>query len=230
LVPALITLVPAIAFVIALLNLQSFDTSQVWATLGLTVILLVCANIAREAGKRLQAEIYKENDGCPTFDALYYNDHTFSDAAKQRYLAFLSGKVGSPFPTMSDVRENPARARDFYNRAAAWLRENTRDTARFPIIYDENITYGFCRNMLGLRWMAVIINLGISAACLALIFRSVPWFEDAVTRLPYVLAVSGVHLVYLFFGVSRGRMLAASARYSRQLLLACETLVEDPKK
>lgn len=225
LVPALITLVPAIAFIIAILNLRSFDTSQVWATLGLTVILLVCANLAREAGKRVQAKVYRENNGWPTFDALYYNDRTFSDAAKQRYLAFLSAKIASPFPSMSEAADNPGMARDFYNRAATWLRENTRDTARFPIIYDENITYGFHRNMLGLKWPAILLNLAVSAASAAVIFHYAPWFQDAAQRLPYVLAVSAIHLVYLLFGVSRSRMFAASARYSRQLLLACDTLI-----
>ncbi|MBY2997835.1 hypothetical protein [Rhizobium leguminosarum] len=225
LVPALITLVPAIAFVIAILDLKSFDTSQAWATVGLTVILLVCANFAREAGKRVQADIYRENGGWPTFDALYYDDRTFSDQAKQRYLAFLSSKIGTPYPSLAEAKNDPAAARDFYNRAATWLRENTRDAARFPIIHDENLTYGFYRNMLGLKYTAILINLAVMAACIGIIYRYAPWFGDAAPRLPYVLAVSAFHLAYLFFGVSKGRVLTASARYSRQLLLACETLI-----
>jgi hypothetical protein len=225
LAPAIIAVAPSIAFLIAILGIDSFDASQVWATIGLVVILFALSNVSREAGKRVQARVYRDNDGWPTFDPLYYDNRTFSDETKQRYLHFLSGKLGRPFPSMKEVASNPLGARQFYNEAATWLREATRDTTQFRIIYDENITYGYFRNLLGLKWVALFLNVAVMTICLLVVFELVPWFREAASSLHYVLAVSVIHGAYVLFGVTEIRMKNASSRYARQLLLGCEAFL-----
>ncbi len=225
LAPAIIAVAPTIAFLFAIVGTDYFDASQIWATIGLVVVLFALSNVSREAGKAVQARVYRNNDGWPTFDPLYYEDRTFSDEAKQKYLHFLSGKVGRPFPSMQDVVSNPITARQFYNEAASWLREATRDTVQFRIIYDENITYGYFRNLLGLKPVALALNFAVMTICLSVTFHQVNWFQDEVSSLRYVLAVSAIHGLYVIFGVTEGRMKTASYRYARQLLLACERLM-----
>ncbi|MGR9206995.1 hypothetical protein ACU8OG_24135 [Rhizobium leguminosarum] len=222
--PAIITVAPAIALLVAILNLQSFGATEVWASMGLVVVLYALSHVSREAGLKVQNRVYRDNDGRPTFDPIYYDDRTFSDEAKLRYLAFLSGKLRRPYPTMQQAAADHLTAKQFYNEAATWLREATRDTGQFRIIYDENITYGYFRNLLGLKWVALTLNLAVTVFCLLIIFERVPWFKDAAASLPYVLAVSGIHGLYVLFGVSEARMRNASKRYARQLLLACDTL------
>lgn len=228
LAPAIIAVTPSIALLIAVLGIQSFDASQVWATIGLVVILFALSNVSREAGKRIQGRVYRDNDGWPTFDPLYYADRTFSDDAKLKYLRFLSGKLGRPFPTMEDALSNPLAARQFYNEAATWLREATRDTNQFRIIYDENITYGYFRNLLGLKWISLALNAVVMIICILVLFQYVPWFKDIASSLRYVLAVSIIHGLYVMFGVTEARMKSASSRYARQLLLACENMITKP--
>ncbi len=228
LAPALIAVAPSIALLIAILDIKSFDASQVWATIGLVVVLFALSNVSREAGKKVQSRVYRDNDGWPTFDPLYYTDRTFSDEAKLKYLRFLSEKLGRPFPTMGNAVSEPLLARQFYNEAATWLREVTRDTKQFPIVYDENITYGYFRNLLGLKWISLVLNVSVVTICILVIFQYVPWFKDVAPSLPYVLAVSVIHGLYVIFGVTEARMKSASTRYARQLLLACETLNTKP--
>lgn len=228
LAPAIIAVAPPIAFLVAILGINSFDASQIWATIGLLVILFALSNVSREAGKKVQARVYRDNDGWPTFDPLYYEDRTFSDETKQKYLYFLSSKLGRPFPSMQEAASNPLAARQFYNESATWLREATRDTSQFRIIYDENITYGYFRNLLGLKWVALALNVAVMTICFLVIFDFVPWFKDAAAFLQYVLAVSGIHGTYVLFGVTETRMKTASSRYARQLLLGCETFITRP--
>lgn len=228
LAPAIIAVAPSIALLIATLDIQSFDASQVWATIGLIVVLFALSNVSREAGKKVQDRVYRDNDGWPTFDPLYYEDRTFSDDAKLKYLMFLSGKLGRPFPTMGDAVSRPLAARQFYNEAATWLREATRDTTQFRIVYDENMTYGYFRNLLGLKWISLVLNAGVMTICILVICQYVPWFEGGASSLRYVLAVSVIHGLYVMFGVTEARMKSASSRYARQLLLACETLITKP--
>lgn len=224
LAPAIITVAPAIALLVAVLDLRSFDATQLWATIGLVVVLFALSNVSREAGRRVQNRVYRDNGGWPTFDPIYYSDRTFSDEAKLRYLSFLSKQLRRPYPTMEKATSDPLSARQFYNEAATWLREATRDTTQYRIIYDENITYGYFRNMLGLKWIALMMNLAVSLTCLLILYGYIQLFNDATASLPYVLTVSALHFVYVLFGVSDARMREASKRYARQLLLACDKL------
>lgn len=228
LAPAIIAVAPSMALLIAIISIKSFDASQVWATIGLLVVLFALSNVSREAGKRVQYRVYRDNDGWPTFDPIYYEDRTFGDEAKLKYLNFLSEKLGRPFPSMLDAASNPLAARQFYNEAATWLREATRDTNQFRILYDENITYGYFRNLLGLKWISLSLNLAVMTICFLVIYQYVPWFNDVAASLHYVLAVSIVHGLYIVFGVTEARMRSASSRYARQLLLACETMITKP--
>ncbi len=115
-------------------------------------------------------------------------------------------------------------AKRFYNDAAAWLREATRDTSKFRVLFDENMTYGYFRNLLGLKWLAVAINMSVSFFCALVILEHTLAFKETADRLPYVFAVSVIHLVYVSFGVTEAKVRSAGKRYARQLLLSCETL------
>ncbi|RVK96131.1 hypothetical protein [Sinorhizobium meliloti] len=222
--PAIIAVVPAIALAVALIEIRQFDFSQIWATIGLGVLLYVFSGIAREAGKRVERRMFRENGGKPTFDVLQYDDREFSDTVKKRYLSFLSNKVSRPFPTMADVLRDPAAAREFYNESAAFLRENTRDTERFRVLFEENVSYGFYRNLLGLKWPAIVLNILVSLTAFAfLVDFHGPWSFDSAS-LRYVLVAAAMHLAYLLLWVTEKRVLYASRRYSRQLALACEVL------
>jgi hypothetical protein len=68
-------------------------------------------------------------------------------------------------PTASEEEENQADADAFYEQAGIWLRENTRDPKRFSILFNENITYSYRRNLLGLKWIALGLNLAVAVIC-----------------------------------------------------------------
>jgi hypothetical protein len=58
-------------------------------------------------------------------------------------------------------------AYEAYEAGARWLREHTRDTARFALLFKENINYGFQRNALGLRWIGLALALAGALSILA---------------------------------------------------------------
>jgi len=82
---------------------------------------------------------------------LRHSNATYDAATKARLHTFLSKKLSEPAPSTADEELDPARSRRFYARGGAWLRENTRDTKKFNVLFNENVTYGFRRNLLGLR-------------------------------------------------------------------------------
>jgi hypothetical protein len=77
----------------------------------------------------------------------------------------LGSKIAGDVPTRDKERANPAVADDFYRRCGNWL-EHTWDTKKFQILFEEHVTYGFRRNLLGFKWPALGINAAIVVFCL----------------------------------------------------------------
>jgi len=51
-------------------------------------------------------------------------------------------------PAPEQEAADPEAADGFYTRAGNWLRENTRSKKKFDILFNENVTYGYRRNLL----------------------------------------------------------------------------------
>ena len=66
-------------------------------------------------------------------------------------------------PTEEEETEDPTGADQQYDAAVNFLREATRDRSKFPLVFAENVNYGFRRNLWGLK------PFGLSIALLAAI-------------------------------------------------------------
>ena len=54
-------------------------------------------------------------------------------------------------PTVAAEANNPAGSDSVYMSATKWLLSQTRDTKVYSLLFQQNINYGYRRNMLGLR-------------------------------------------------------------------------------
>jgi hypothetical protein len=147
--------------------------------------------------------------------------------SKDRYRAFLASKLKRTAPTAAEEEQNQAVADAFYEQAGTWLRENTRDTKKFSILFNENISYGYRRNLLGLKWVALGLNIAVVAICAGLLWYNAPVIiADAFTgRVLVVLVVAAIHAVYIVAVVNQDSVIAATRTYARQLILSTETFL-----
>ncbi|MGX9576965.1 hypothetical protein [Mesorhizobium sp. f-mel] len=77
----------------------------------------------------------------------------------------------APAPTANDEESNPLKVDGFYERCGNWLRERTLDTTKFEILFEENKTYGFCRNLFGVKLPALTLNMIVVLICLLILSR-----------------------------------------------------------
>lgn len=230
----MIAVIPSLAALAILISWSKFGLTSVIATTAIPVLVFAAADIARRLGKHIEERIYAELGGKPSLVMLRSSDTTFDAATKAQYRAFLSLKIAQPVPSEQDERDDPKAVDAFYERAGGWLRENTRDTTKFPVLFNENIIYGFRRNLLGLKWPALTLNAAIVLLCLTLLYRKgiVDTEDDVTVRLLIVLVFAVIHAIYMTFAVGKKSVVDASRTYARQLLLSCETFIgkEKPAK
>jgi hypothetical protein len=194
-------------------------------TVAVPVILFAMADIARRIGKRREPQLYKKWGGTPTTAMMRHADTTLDATTKAAYVGFVAGKLNATAPTVEQEAASTEATDAFYARCAGWLRENTRDAKKFSILFNENVTYGFRRNLFALKWPALVIDAVIFIAAAGYALYARPDIEsDLALKLFILIAVSVLHAAYVAFVGTEDSVREAAVTYARQLLLSCVAL------
>ncbi|RWP25157.1 MAG: hypothetical protein EOR02_29960 [Mesorhizobium sp.] len=226
--PAVLAIAPAIALATVAVTWNHLSLPQVVTTLAVGVLFVGFSDIARRFGKAAEKEMFKDTGGRPTITLLQYSDRTFAEATKARYRNFLAEAIGESPLSIEDEKRDPNASAGFYERCGNWLRERTRDTTKFKILFEENKTYGFRRNLFGVKWPALTLNVIVVLICLAILSRHLDVPNDpSLMQVFTVLIIAAIHAGYFYFFVGRKAVVEASDQYARQLILSCETLMSE---
>ena len=228
--PALLSLLPV--FVCLALLIRDFQT--IWATI--TGIVTFCGgmtlmtHIGRDRGKALEPTLYKAWDGMPSVAMLRNRDSRLAGPTKERYRTFLTGAVPGLELASSDEEEKcPTLADDGYMSATSWLLAQTRDRGRFGLLFQENINYGFRRNIWALKGPAIVVDVLCLSAVLVL--ESEFWMAtgsamSSTIDMPAVMcmALIVVHILLFLFIIQRNWVRVSAETYAQQLLAACDVI------
>lgn len=213
--PALVALSPLLVLAVALgvgSTPIAFGGAAVLAGLA-----FLASEAVRGAGQRLEPTLWKRWGGRPSEMKLSWGADT-PRAALMRRRGEVEAATDVPLPSEEEERANPAKAASTYTEAVSRLRNLTRDHERFPLVFAENISYGFRRNLLGVKpfgLAACLITLAGSAAIL--IFREGDIDSRlAVVGLPAVVAITLLGTWTLLIRPDWVRPVAE--RYAEQLL------------
>ncbi len=225
LVPAIIAGAPAFAFAAIFVSWGSLGFTHLIAGTALTVLFAAFADVARRRGKAIEPRLIERMGGLPTTTTLRHRDEAYDADTKAGFHAFIAAKLGKPAPTAAEEAADPAAADGYYARGATWLRENTRDAKKFDILLNENISYGFRRNLLGLKLPGFLLNAVIVATCLAIFWKRWPidLSNGFDAKLLAVIVIAVLHAIYLALFVTEAGVFEAARTYARQLLLCSQS-------
>lgn len=228
--PAIIAAAPALAALTLLISWKTFGLSNVIASLGALVLLWAIADFARWRGRAIEGKLYAERGGMPSITMFRRSDTTFDSGSVDRYRAFLADQLGVAAPSAADESADQTAADAFYSQCGNWLRQNTRDTRKFSILFGENVTYGFRRNLLGVKALSLGLNFVVVAVCAFILWRT-SWDFATVrgNKVTVVLVVAAAHAAFMLLAVSRTAVWDASKAYGRELILCCEQFLMQPK-
>lgn len=228
LAPALVVLMPlTVSFIVACR--EDFDAMRVLAAVLVTFCapFLLCS-VVRFQGKQLEAKLVKRWGGMPSTILLRHRDSRLNPHTKSRYHNAIKQKLGVGMPTAAKECSDLRNADHAYEAAIAVLRDRTRATE--PLVLQENISYGFFRNMSALRPFGITTCVAglVIGLFMADVFELNPWganwasllhpgFEGGVT-----LAVSGILLLLWVTSFSHSRVEGAAYAYAERLLSALD--------
>ncbi len=128
------------------------------STLGLTALL---EQLGRDQGKRKESALWATWGGAPTTQMLRHRDaHFCNHVTRARYHQKLQSLVpGVIMPTAADEAADPVAADAVYEACTKFLIAKTRDRQKLPLVFEENVNYGFRRNLWGMRPAGLLISL-----------------------------------------------------------------------
>lgn len=223
LLPALLTIAPVTALSFlwapkAAALLGSLASATVSA--GLVTLLM---QYGRARGRAVQARTIKETGGLASMVALRHRDDHIPEPLRLRYHAALR-KQGFTMPTAAEEAADPVAADAHYRSATDWLPDQLRDKQKFSLLHAENRSYGFCRNLLGLKPVGlalVLMSLVGDGVLLYLLHDSDPARTVAGGMLAAVLVAAALAWVFM---VNMTLVNDAAWAYGRRQLAATEHL------
>jgi hypothetical protein len=225
LLPALLLVLPP-AIVCALLFPVLYATlAHAFGSLGVVAVaMFLLAHLIREQGRRLQQRLYIEWGGTPTTIWLRHRDNNIDPITKARYHRFLEARVSAlQLPSPESEARDPAAADKAYDSAVKWLLEFTRNTKSFPLVFSENVYYGFRRNASAARPIALFLVVALALVTAFVSYSRYRTTSEAMG--PDIIATWIVLLlcaVLWTFYVTEAWVKDGAFAYARALLAACE--------
>ncbi|GGM99370.1 hypothetical protein GCM10009721_28030 [Terrabacter tumescens] len=215
LVPALLTVLPLVLVAIG------FGVQDNPVLAGIVAVLLaigapmVVAKQVADRGRAVEKTLFAKWGAPPTTLKLIPTpDGQGGELLRQRR-GRLERVSGISLPTGPNLSDSTVQT---YEAAVRWLIENTRDRAKFPVVWAELKTYGFERNALGLRAVALTTS---GCGVLALWAGAVVGSRSGHVSVGTTLALAGVcALVGMWWWLvpSETRVRRAADRYAERVL------------
>ncbi|MBK7308913.1 MAG: hypothetical protein IPI88_19140 [Chitinophagaceae bacterium] len=158
--PSFLVLLPV--FIVSVYYITDFEKYYHYFTalIGVGLFTFLLSQIGRDKGKLKEPNLHKYFGGKPTTQILRHRNNYIDSVTKQRYHKLLSQKIADiQIPSELEETNNSTFADQVYDSCAKFLISKTRDTKKFNLLFKENISYGFRRNLWGMKIWALLLLL-----------------------------------------------------------------------
>jgi hypothetical protein len=193
---------------------------------GVTVsglLFLLMAERARRLGRAVQDRLYAALGAKPTTVLLRHRDSTIEQPTKLRYHRCLEEIVPDcVMPTSEQEEADPVAADAQYESCTKFLLEATRDRKRHRLVFCELVSYGFVRNLRGMRGAAMgFAGLGLGISATRALWNGLGSIDNAAA---VVAVLSAFLFVIWWLRLTDEWVREAAFDYARALLASCERL------
>jgi hypothetical protein len=221
--PSLLVIAPAVIAIVGIAKPKLSWLHSFWIGLGTAGGLYWLSQLARDPGKALEARLWQAWGGAPSIAILRHRDSRIDPITKSRYHARLVELVtNTNAPTPESESTDLVAADVCYSAWSTFLRTATRDQKRFHLVFDELVSYGYRRNLLGLRPYGLASSVISCIGCGVFIGLAINRTHDVFAALWLALSMDILLLLFWFFRVSPGWVHTAAEHYAARLTEAVD--------
>jgi len=207
--PALLVLLPIIMGIIVL----------AWAGTGYFL-----ANFARDRGKQKEPYLFKLWGGKPSTRILRHRSTSNSKMLEYTHKRLSELFSDLTLPSQREEENDPKHADELYDVCTRRMIEHTRDQKKFNLLFKENCSYGFRRNLWGLKKIGVFFAiLGFLSTGIALGYTYL--MLGIFSPLALITTVINIILLILWvFTITPDWVKIPAEAYAERLFASVETL------
>lgn len=163
----------------------------------------------------------------PSVALLRRNDDRIDSVTKTRYLKEAEALIPQlVIPSARMEHSHPNAADTTYESISNWLRAQTRDKKSFSLLFEENMNYGFHRNLYGLKIPALFILLSTILYMLVSRQGNVVERQNITSGEGVFLFCALVGICLWTLGITKKSVERAAIAYAKELLMSLDTLYE----
>jgi len=212
--PVLLVVFPLASLVVVWMPEEAFS-NRLLSGLASLVLLSLVAQLGRDAGKQRESKLFVKWNGKPSIRKLRHRDTDLQWITLERLRSRLAFDVGISCPTKAEEESDAAAADEVYAAYVDHLREATRGD---KILLAENISYGFRRNLWGMR------SAGLSVAIVGTVGAGIAaewyWKTGAMTVPMIVMVLNAILASMWLLRVSEPWVKVAADAYADRLVRA----------
>jgi len=229
--PALLVVLPVMLCVLALTKVEFSWIKTLYAGLAAVGGAYLLTQLARDPGKKRETYLFTIWGGMPSVTILRHQDTRIDAITKARYHERLCALVaGTSAPSRESEATELAEADLCYTAWSTHLRNSTRDQKRFPLIFDELVSYGYRRNVLGLRPVGILLSVACCVGAGAFAYFQYQHQHEIVAGAWISLCIAVTFLLFWIFVVSPAWVQLIAESYAARLIEAVDDLHDDLDK
>ena len=132
-----------------------------FSSLGIVgALMYLFSQLGRDSGKLKESYLWSSWGGAPSIQIIRLSDNRLDIHTKQRYRQKL--QVLCPVPVIPDImieNVNRSDADEVYRTWTKYLIGKTRDAKVYGLLLKDNISYGFRRNLWGLKPYGIFLTI-----------------------------------------------------------------------
>jgi hypothetical protein len=190
------------------------------AAAGFTYLL---AHLTRDFGVRKQVELFQSWGGMPSITKLRHRDTSLNQYTRARYHVKAAELLGRPMPTALEEEADPGAADSLYEAYSNVLLERTRDTKAFRLLFEELVSYGFRRNLLGMKTLGLWLCFLCTVLEAGLLVRAFRITGDIEVSNAVFVGLDVFLLICWWFVITPDWVRRAAEAYAERLLASSES-------
>ncbi|KAA6321186.1 hypothetical protein EZS27_029135 [termite gut metagenome] len=222
--PSFIVLMPVLLLAIFYITDFKIYLHYITAVISVGLTSYLLSQLGRDRGKNKENMLFKLIGGKPTTKILRHSNDILDDYTKERYYNALRSKINNiSIPTLEEETQTPSKADEIYNSCAKYLISKTRDTEKYNLLFKENISYGFRRNLWGMKSWGLAILFVCFLIHLTIATNFFSSFSFTPTKDAFLYALFLFILIFWVFIVQPNWVKVVAIEYAKRLY---ETLEE----
>ena len=220
--PPLLAAMPVAITAAALYPAGLTPWTAAWGLLTWAGVTYLLAQFGGERGKDLEPWLFQQWGGKPTTVRLRHRDSA-NPALLARYHRRLQSLVPDQrLPSAAEEAANADAADQIYDAAVALLRNRTRDRNAFPLVFDHLCSYGFRRNLWGLKPVGLLSNVASLAVIAIVQIGGRRWSIEPVAATVVTATVIDALFLMAWLRITPNWVRRAADNYADSLLESCD--------